>query len=164
MEDGSHGQTTTPERLKPSNNGDPTTIPTIVDFAHNLRDLLFEIPLPKTRNTKMAPITLEALHRTQDLITSVATLLHEHPRESNLSNISKQLDVITTHLGTLNVAQVAQPSPPKTQSYASVLATGIQCLELLNDPCEGNTETRPLVYRDSLRQGEPNRCDTLTQW
>ena len=30
--------------------------------------------------------------------------------------------------------------------------------------CEGDTETRPLVYRDSLRQGEPNRCDTLTQW
>ena len=31
-------------------------------------------------------------------------------------------------------------------------------------PCEGDTETRPLIYRDSLRQGEPNRCDTLTQW
>ena len=32
--------------------------------------------------------------------------------------------------------------------------------------CEGDTETRPLIYRDSLRQGEPNRCDTLTltQW
>ena len=30
--------------------------------------------------------------------------------------------------------------------------------------CEGDTETRPLVYRDSLRQEEPNRCDTLTQW
>ena len=30
--------------------------------------------------------------------------------------------------------------------------------------CEGDTEMRPLVYRDSLRQGEPNRCDTLTQW
>ena len=28
--------------------------------------------------------------------------------------------------------------------------------------CEGDTETRPLIYRDSLRQGEPNRCDTLT--
>ena len=30
--------------------------------------------------------------------------------------------------------------------------------------CEGDTETRPLVCRESLRQGEPNRCDTLTQW
>ena len=30
--------------------------------------------------------------------------------------------------------------------------------------CEGNTEMRPLIYRDSLRHGEPNRCDTLTQW
>ena len=30
--------------------------------------------------------------------------------------------------------------------------------------CEGDTEMRPLIYRDSLRQGEPNRCDTLTQW
>ena len=30
--------------------------------------------------------------------------------------------------------------------------------------CEGDTETRPLIYRDSLRQGELNRCDTLTQW
>ena len=32
--------------------------------------------------------------------------------------------------------------------------------------CEGDTETRPLICRDSLRQGEPNRCDTLTltQW
>ena len=130
-DDGSHGQTTTP---KPSNNGDPTTIPTIVDLAHNLHDLLFEILLPKTRNTKTAPIALEALHRAQDLITSVATLLHEHPRESNLSNISKQLDAVTTCLGTLNEAQVAQLSLPKTQSYASVLATGIQCLELPNDP------------------------------
>ena len=30
--------------------------------------------------------------------------------------------------------------------------------------CEGNTEKRPLIYTDTLRQGEPNRCDTLTQW
>ena len=127
--------TVEPPPPKPSNIGDPTTIPTIVNLAHNLCDLLFKIPLPKTRNTKTAPITLEALHRAWDLITSVATLLHKHPRESNLSNISKQLDAVTTRLGTLNVAQVAQPlSPPKTQSYASVLATGIQCLELLNDP------------------------------
>ena len=127
--------TVEPPPPKPSNIGDPTTIPTIVDLAHNLHDLLFEIPLPKTRNAKMAPIALEALHHARDLITSVATLLHEHPRESNLSNISKQLDAVTTRLGTLNVAQVAQPlSPPKTQSYASVLATGIQCPELLKDP------------------------------
>ena len=35
---------------------------------------------------------------------------------------------------------------------------------LLQGLCEGDTETRPLIYRDSLRQGEPNRCDTLTQW
>ena len=56
--------TVEPPPLKPSNNGDPTTIPTIVDLAHNLCDLLFKILLPKTRNTKMAPIALEALHRT----------------------------------------------------------------------------------------------------
>ena len=36
--------------------------------------------------------------------------------------------------------------------------------ETLGGLCEGDTETRPLIYRDSLRQGEPNRCDTLTQW
>ena len=77
-------------------------------------------------NAKTAPIALEALHHTRDLITSVATLLHEHPRESNLSHISKQLDAVTTRLGTLNMAQVAKPlSLPKTQSYASVLATGV---------------------------------------
>ena len=127
--------TVKPPPPKPSKNGNPTTIPTIVDLAHNLHDLLFEIPLPKTRNAKMAPIALEALHRARDLITSVATLLHEHPREPNLSNISKQLDAITTRLGTLNEAQIAQlSSPPKTQSYASVLATGVQCPEPLNAP------------------------------
>ena len=126
--------TVEPPPPKPSNNGDPTTIPTIVNLAHNLCDLLFKILLPKTRNTKTAPITLEVLHHAWDLITSVATLLHEHPRESNLSNISKQLDAVTTRLGTLNKAQVAQPLTPKTQSYASVLATGVQCPELLNYP------------------------------
>ena len=100
-----------PPCLKPSNNADPTTAPTIADITHNLRDLLAEIPLPKTRNAKMATITLEVLHRTQDLATSVLMLLHEHPRESYLSNISKQLDAVTTHLGTPDAAQAIQ-SPP----------------------------------------------------
>ena len=27
--------------------------------------------------------------------------------------------------------------------------------------CEGDTEMGPLIYRDTLRQVEPNRCDTL---
>ena len=78
-----------PPHLKPSNNADPTAAPTIADIAHNLRDLLAEIPLPKTRNAKMATITLEVLHRMRDLATSVLTLLHKHPRESYLSNTSK---------------------------------------------------------------------------
>ena len=67
---------------KPSNNADPTTVPTLVDITHNLHNLLFEILLPKTRNTKTATIALEALYHMGDLATSVFTLLHEHPRES----------------------------------------------------------------------------------
>ena len=85
-----------PPHLRPSNNVDPTTAPIIADIAHNLCNLLAEIPLPKTRNAKMATTALEVLHRAWDLATSVLTLLHEHPRESYLSNISKQLDIVTT--------------------------------------------------------------------
>ena len=124
-----------PPHLKPSNNADPTTAPTIADITHNLRDLLAEIPLPKTRNAKTATITLEVLHCMWDLATSVLMLLHEHPIELYLSNISKQLDAVTTCLGTPDAAQALQSPPsPQDQLHASVLATGIQSPVLPNDP------------------------------
>ena len=123
-----------PPHLKPNNNADPTTAPTIADIAHNLRDLLAEIPLPKTRNTKTATIALEVLHHVRDLATSVLMLLHEHPRESYLSNISKQLDTVTTCLGTPDVAQaVWSPPLPQDGSHASAPATSVQSLVFPND-------------------------------
>ena len=123
-----------PPCLKPSNSVDLTTAPTIADIAHNLHNLLAEILLPKTRNAKTATISLKVLHHTWDLATSVLTLLHEHPRESYLSNISKQLDTVTTCLGTPDAAQaVWSPPSPQDGLHASAPATSVQSLVFPND-------------------------------
>ena len=115
----------------------------------------------------MATIEVDTLCLAQMLAMSACAALQEYHEVP-------QLETIMTHLGIPSSAQL-----PQKCSYASVLVTGTQCPApasrpnlpcpvhydfmlsqkswdspvLANLTCEGNTETRPLIYRDSLRQG-----------
>ena len=84
-----------------------------------LYDLIFEIALPKTNKAKMAPIPVGSLHLAHKLVTSACASLQDSHSGLQLSNISKQLESITTHLGILDTTQ-----PTQKRTYASVLSAG----------------------------------------
>ena len=106
----------------PNNGADSSVTTSLLEYIHNLHDLLFNILLPKTKTEKSATIPLEALYHAHDLATSACTSLHECRQDPHLDNINKQLDTIMTHLGIPSTTQT-----PVKPSYASVLATGAQC-------------------------------------
>ena len=114
--------TVEPPPPAPNNSADSSVTTSLLKHIHNLHDLLFNIPLPKTKTAKSATIPLEALYRARDLAASACTSLHECCQDPRLDNINKQLDAITTHLGIPSATQT-----PVKPSYASVLAAGTQC-------------------------------------
>ena len=87
-----------PPPLAPNNGVDSSVTTSLLEHIHNLRDLLFNIPLPKTKTAKLATFPLEALYHAHDLAASACTSLHECRQDCHLDNINKQLDTITTHL------------------------------------------------------------------
>ena len=114
--------TVEPPPPAPNNGTDSSVTTSLLEHIHNLHDLLFNIPLPKTKTAKSATLPLKALYRAHDLAASACTSLHECCQDPHLDNINKQLDAITTHLGIPSTTQT-----PVKPSYASVLATGAQC-------------------------------------
>ena len=66
----------------------PTSAAPLDSIIHKLYDLIHNIVLPKTKTAKTAAITVQALHATCSLVTSVHTLLpvahHENPVLNNL--------------------------------------------------------------------------------
>ena len=57
----------------------PTTAVSLVNTVHKLYDLIFEIPLPKTRTTKTAKtvaIAADVWHMAHELATSAWAALH----------------------------------------------------------------------------------------
>ena len=57
----------------------PTTAVSLVNTVHKLYDLIFEIPLPKTRTTKTAKtvaIAVDVWHMAHELATSAWAALH----------------------------------------------------------------------------------------
>ena len=102
------------------------TAASLVDTIHKLYDLIFKIPLPKTRTTKPAKtvaISAEVWHTARELATSAWATLHRQHNTPRLDAISRQLEVIMARIGAPN-------APPITQklSYASALTEGTQCL------------------------------------
>ena len=79
----------------------PVTAVSLVNTVHKLYDLIFEIPLPKTRTTKMTKtvaIAAEVWHMARELATSARAVLHRQHKAPQLDAISRQLEVITAHL------------------------------------------------------------------
>ena len=114
--------TVEPPPLAPNNGTDSSVTTSLLEYIHNLHDLLFNILLPKIKTAKLATIPLEALYHACDLAALVCMSLHECHQDPHLDNINKQLDAITTYLGITSATQT-----PVKPSYASVLAAGTQC-------------------------------------
>jgi len=105
-------------------NAVPTSAAPLDSIIHKLYDLIHNIVLPKTKTAKTAAITVEALHATCSLVTSVHMLLpvahHENPV---LKKFSTQLDAITVQLAIPIVSSLNGK-----QSYAATLTLGVHLL------------------------------------
>ena len=102
----------------------PTPAASLDDIIYKLYDLIHNIALPKTKTTKTAAITVEALHAACSLAASVCTSLPTtHLENPVLNKVSTQLDAIA--------AQLAIPimsSLNGKQSYTTTLTLGIHPL------------------------------------
>ncbi|KAF8499371.1 hypothetical protein JB92DRAFT_3124942 [Gautieria morchelliformis] len=70
-----------------------------------LSDLIYGISLPKTKAAKSATISLDALHKSRNLISSAQSALKDPRPDLQLDSINKQLEVISTHIGLPNAIQ-----------------------------------------------------------
>src|SRR6266481_5397275 len=102
---------------------EPATTPPINGLINKLHDLIHKIPLSKTQAAKTAVVAVDVLHSTCELIASASVLvsLAMHQECPQLSNINRQLEVITAHLAAPSMSQTG-----KDCSYASVLAMDTQ--------------------------------------
>ena len=64
------------------------------DAIHKLHDAILNIALPKMKTAKTVSIPVETLHLARDLAGSTCTLLREHHTDSQLNDISRQLEAI----------------------------------------------------------------------
>ena len=114
------------------------TTASLVDTAHQLRDLISKIALPKTRTAKTVTISIEDLHLMQRL--SAAACMSEHHKGPQLSDISRQLDDIKAQLDTPN-AYSTTPCLPLSQKHSCTATpvTGVR----IGSPDAGPHPPRP---------------------
>ena len=121
----------------PSSSEDSSPTPdmtaSLCNTVQKLRDLVWEIAMPKMKMAKTASITVETLLLARELAGSACALLQDPHEDPQVDNISRQLEDIKAHLGIPSKVGTSQ-----RLSYAATLATGLKSpvptLSLLSPP------------------------------